>query len=114
MGLELKQDKTKYMQWTNKKRQKTQRIYLRVRPRRILQEGKDAEVDKGLGKWFSIVTKRGVRKFGPMLKCKAEELGKKLGQKHENLKVTKGWFSRWKKPGHRFKKVHAADKWKFE
>jgi hypothetical protein len=42
------------------------------------REGKDPEVDKALSEWFSLITSRGVRMSGPMLKCKAEELSRKI------------------------------------
>ena len=56
------------------------------------REGKDPDVDEALNEWFAIVTGRAVRVSGPMLKCKAEELAKKLG--HDDFKATDGWLSR--------------------
>lgn len=95
-----------------------------VQGRKRKREGKDAEVDEALSKWFGIVTTRGVRVSGPMLKYKAEEFAKKLGEGHENFKATEGWLSRWKKRHDiKFKKAHgekasadvlSADKWKLE
>ncbi|XP_028677229.1 tigger transposable element-derived protein 4-like [Erpetoichthys calabaricus] len=84
------------------------------------REGKDPDVDEALNEWFAIVTGRGVRVSGPMLKCKAEELAKKLG--HNDFKATDGWLSRWKsRHDIKFKKAHGekesadgagAEKWK--
>ena len=69
------------------------------------RDGKDPDVDEALNEWFAIVTGRGVRVSGPMLKCKAEELAKKLG--HDDFKATDGWLSRWKfRHDIKFKKAH--------
>lgn len=69
------------------------------------REGKDPDVDEALNEWFDIVTRRSIRVSGPMLKCKAEELAKKLG--HDDFKATDGWLSRWKsRHDIKFKKVH--------
>jgi hypothetical protein len=59
-------------------------------------EGKDPDVEDALHQWFSIITGRGVRVSGPMLRKKSEELAKKLG--HDDLKAPDGWLSRWKTP----------------
>lgn len=84
------------------------------------REGKDPDVDEALNDWFAIVTGRGVRVSGPMLKGKAEELAKKLG--HDDFKATDGWLSRWKSRHEiKFKKAHGekesadvggAEEWK--
>lgn len=69
------------------------------------RDGKDPDVEKALDKWFSIVTGRGVRVNGEILKTKSEELAKKLG--HINFKATDGWLSRWKtRHAIKFKKAH--------
>ncbi|XP_072119240.1 tigger transposable element-derived protein 4-like [Mobula birostris] len=69
------------------------------------REGKNPDVEKALNQWFSVVTGRGVRVSGPMLKNKSEELAKKLG--HRDFKATDGWLSRWKCRHHiQFKKTH--------
>ena len=60
------------------------------------REGKDPDVEDALHQWFSIITGRGVRVSGPMLRKKSEELAKKLG--HDDLKAPDGWLSRWKTP----------------
>ena len=58
------------------------------------RKGKDPDVEEALDQWFSIVTGRGVRISGPILKSKSEELVKKLG--HNDFTATDGWLSRWK------------------
>ena len=55
------------------------------------REGKDPDVEEALDQWFSIVTGRGVRISGPILKSKSEELAKKLG--HNDFTATDGWLS---------------------
>ena len=52
------------------------------------REGKDPDVEEALDQWFSIVTGRGVRISGPILKSKSEELAKKLG--HNDFTATDG------------------------
>ncbi|KFM57726.1 Tigger transposable element-derived protein 4, partial [Stegodyphus mimosarum] len=67
------------------------------------REGKDPDVDEVL--WLAIVTGRAVRVSDPMLKCKAEELAKKLG--HDYFKAKDGWLSRWKsRHDLKFEKAH--------
>ncbi|KAL4091075.1 hypothetical protein QTP88_025816 [Uroleucon formosanum] len=69
------------------------------------REGKDPEVDEALSEWFSLITSRGVRVSGPMLKCKAEELSRKIG--NNQFIATDGWLSRWKNRHEiKFKRVH--------
>jgi hypothetical protein len=69
------------------------------------REGKDPDVEDALRQWFSIITGRGVRVSGPMLKKKSEELAKKLGR--DDFKATDGWLSRWKcRHDIKFKKAH--------
>ena len=58
------------------------------------RKGKDSDIEEALGKWFSVVTRRGVSVSGPMLKSKSEEFAKKLG--HIDFKATDGWLSRRK------------------
>ncbi|KAL4096550.1 hypothetical protein QTP88_021480 [Uroleucon formosanum] len=58
------------------------------------REGKDPEVDEALSEWFSLITSRGVRVSGPILKCKAEELSLKIG--NNQFIATDDWLSRWK------------------
>jgi hypothetical protein len=45
---------------------------------------KDPDVEDALHQWFSIITGRGVRVSGPMLKKNSEELAKNLG--HDDFK----------------------------
>ena len=59
-----------------------------------LRKGKDPEVDTALNDWFETVTSRGQKLSGPMLKEKAEDLAKKLG--NHSFVATEGWLSRWK------------------
>ncbi|XP_035204576.1 tigger transposable element-derived protein 4-like [Stegodyphus dumicola] len=69
------------------------------------REGKDPDVDEALNERFAIVTRRAVRVSGPMLKCKTEELTKKLS--HDDFKATDGWLSPWKsRYDIKFKKAH--------
>ncbi|KAL4101085.1 hypothetical protein QTP88_021105 [Uroleucon formosanum] len=69
------------------------------------REGKDPEVDEALSEWFSLITSRDVRVSGPMLKCKAEELSRKIG--NNQFIATDGWLSRWKNRHEiKFKRVH--------
>lgn len=69
------------------------------------REGKDPVVENALSDWFSMVSNRGVRITGPLLKEKSQELALKLG--HENFKATDGWLSRWKtRKEIQFKKAH--------
>ena len=58
------------------------------------RKGKNPDIEEAVGKWFSVVTRRGVSVSGPMLKSKSEEFAKKLG--HIDFKATDGWLSRWK------------------
>ena len=84
------------------------------------REGKDPDVEDALNQWFSIITGRGVRVRGPMLKKKSEKLAKKQGR--DDFKATDGWLSRWKcRHDIKFKKAHgekdsadigAAEEWK--
>jgi hypothetical protein len=83
------------------------------------REGKNPDVEDALHQWFSIITGRGVRVSGPMLKNKSEELAKKLG--NDDFKATDGWLSRWKcRHDTKFKKAHGekdsadvcAEEWK--
>jgi len=58
-----------------------------------------------LSEWFSLITSRGVRVSGPMLKCKAEELSQKIG--NNQFIATDSWLSRWKNRHEtKFKRVH--------
>jgi len=67
------------------------------------REGKDPEVDEALSEWFSLITSRGVRVSGPMLKC--IELSRKIG--NNEFIATDGWLSRWKNRHEiKFKRVH--------
>jgi hypothetical protein len=50
-------------------------------------EGKDLDVEEALNQWFSIVTGRGVRVSGPMLKSKSDELTKKLSKHHDHSEL---------------------------
>ena len=43
------------------------------------RKGKYPEVDEALNQWFELVTSKGQRVSGPMLKEKAEELAHLLG-----------------------------------
>jgi hypothetical protein len=73
-------------------------------PRRMC-EGKDPDAEEALNQWLYIVTGRGVRVSGPMLKSKSEDLAKKLGC--NDFKAKDGWLYRWKcRFGIQFKKVH--------
>jgi hypothetical protein len=84
------------------------------------REGKDPDVEDALNQWFSIMTGRGVRVRGPMLKKKSEKLAKKQGR--DDFKATDGWLSRWKcRHDTKFKKAHGekdsaevvfAEEWK--
>ena len=51
-------------------------------------------MDTALNDWFETVTSRGQKLSGPMLKEKAEDLAKKLG--NPSFVATEGWLSRWK------------------
>jgi hypothetical protein len=57
-------------------------------PQKSKREDKDPDVEEAFNQWFSIVTGRGVRIIGPMLKSKLEELAKNLG--HNDFKATDG------------------------
>ncbi|XP_060879159.1 tigger transposable element-derived protein 4-like [Metopolophium dirhodum] len=83
------------------------------------REGKDPEVYEALSEWFSLITSRGVRVSAPMLKCKAEELSRKIG--NNQFIATDGWLSRWKNRHEiKFKRVHgekdesASNDWKVD
>ena len=69
------------------------------------RKGKDPEVDEALNQWFELVTSKGQRVSGPMLKEKAEELAHLLG--NSDFLATEGWISRWKvRHQIKAKKVH--------
>jgi len=55
------------------------------------REGKDPAVEEALDKWFSIVTQSDVRINSPILKDKAEESSKNLGD--HGFEATDGWLS---------------------
>ena len=72
---------------------------------KCLRKGKDPEVDIALSDWSGTVTSRGKKLSGPLLKEKAEDLAKKLG--NPSFVATECWLSRWKARHQiRYKRAH--------
>ena len=57
-------------------------------------KGKDPDVNTALGDWIGTVTCRGQKLSGLLLKKKAEDLAKKLG--NPSFVATEGGLSQWK------------------
>lgn len=86
------------------------------------REGKSADVDEALFRWYEQSRVSGLPVHGNSLKEKASQYAAQLGV--ENFKATEGWFYRWKQRHnisyHRTHgekadaDVQAADSWKLE
>lgn len=60
-----------------------------------LREPEIPEVDRAVTMWFSEARNNKINLDGPLIRGKAEQLAKMLGQ--HDFKASKGWFANWKR-----------------